>query len=218
MLNVFFLQFCPLIKYSQRYLFLCKLRKLNNHFSPDPSSSTCDQIMMAFEKWLIGQIVTWWIGHVVNWHKVIGKLAIWPKGQYDNWLIGKLVIFTSSKRSFSSSSVGRNPIALQIKSKVFDKESIIVDFSVSSRTSWYHRGHRQRGSLVSSHQRGWNTPCYWLDGEQVQNCTPSAITTTTTTINILNINTIVIKNVGTHLEALDLVHGKPGLLVDLCKI
>ena len=85
------------------------------------------------------------------------------------------MIFTSSKRSFSSSSVGRNPIALQIKSKVFDKESIIVDFTVSSRTSWYHRGHHQRGSLVSSHQRGWNTPCYWLDGEQVQNCTNALI-------------------------------------------
>ena len=38
------------------------------------------------------------------------------------------------------------------------------------------------------------------------------------TINILIINTIVIENVGTHLEALDLVHSKPGLLVDLCKI
>ena len=26
------------------------------------------KIMMAFEKWLISQIVTWWIGQVVNWH------------------------------------------------------------------------------------------------------------------------------------------------------
>ena len=69
MLNVFFLQFCPLIKYSQRYLFLCKLRKLNNHFSPDPSSSTCDQNYDGF--WKVANRSN---SHLVNWSR--GQLAL----------------------------------------------------------------------------------------------------------------------------------------------